>query len=133
MSYFPLFSLVFPLPLSLLLTQPLSTSIHPYPTLFPRSHHDWGVSGHPQSRLITLLIYLTDQASPRAGGETAFPKGGEDGRGFKVRPQKGTAVLFYNLLEDGNGDDKALHAAMPCVEGEKMLANFWVWDDKFGA
>jgi len=95
------------------------------------SHHDWGVSGHPQSRLITLLIYLTDQETPKAGGETSFPKGGASGTGFKVRPAKGQAVLFYNLLEDGNGDDKALHAALPCVQGEKLLANFWVWDDRF--
>lgn len=86
------------------------------------SHHDWGVSGHPQSRLITLLIYLTDQETPKSGGETSFPKGGEDGQGFKVRPVKGQAVLFYNLLEDGNGDDKALHAALPVHSGEKMLA-----------
>jgi prolyl 4-hydroxylase len=43
----------------------------------------------------------------------------------------GQAVLFYNLLEDGNGDDLALHAAMPVKEGEKWLANFWVWDPHF--
>ncbi len=49
---------------------------------------------------------------------------------MKVKPAKGTAVLFYNLLEDGNGDDLALHAALPVVEGEKWLANFWVWDAK---
>ena len=39
------------------------------------SHHDWGVNGYPESRLITLLLYLTDMPDPRAGGETAFPKG----------------------------------------------------------
>ena len=93
------------------------------------SHHDWGVSGYPQSRLITLLLYLTDQPDPSAGGETAFPKGA-GGQGFKVQPKKGTAVLFYNLLEDGNGDDLALHAALPVHHGEKWLANFWVWDPK---
>ena len=49
---------------------------------------------------------------------------------FKVQPGKGSAVLFYNLLEDGNGDDLALHAALPVNEGEKWLANFWVWDPK---
>jgi hypothetical protein len=27
------------------------------------SHHDWGSSGYPESRLITLLLYLTDQVS----------------------------------------------------------------------
>ena len=94
------------------------------------SHHDWGVSGFPESRFITLLMYLTDQAKDGSGrplgGETAFPKG-YDGGGFKIHPGKGSAVLFYNLLEDGNGDDLALHAALP-VEGnhEKLLSNFWV-------
>lgn len=91
------------------------------------SHHDWGVSGYPESRFITLLLYLSDMVDPTAGGETAFPKGA-DGAGFKVHPGKGSAVLFYNLLEDGNGDDLALHAALPVVRGEKWLANFWVWD-----
>jgi prolyl 4-hydroxylase len=91
------------------------------------SHHDWGVSGYPESRFITLLLYLTDMEDEFAGGETAFPKGA-DGLGFKVSPRKGSAVLFYNLLEDGNGDDLALHAALPVYRGEKWLANFWVWD-----
>lgn len=91
------------------------------------SHHDWGVSGYPESRFITLLLYLTDMADEDAGGETAFPKGA-NGLGFKVSPRKGSAVLFYNLLEDGNGDDLALHAALPVYRGEKWLANFWVWD-----
>ena len=36
--------------------------------------------------------------------------------------------MFYNLLEDGNGDDLALHAAQPVHSGEKWLANFWIWD-----
>jgi prolyl 4-hydroxylase len=93
------------------------------------SHHDWGVSGYPESRYITLLLYLSDMPSPDAGGETAFPKGA-DGAGFKVHPGKGSAVLFYNLLEDGNGDDLAAHAALPVHSGEKWLANFWVWDPK---
>ena len=81
-------------------------------------------------------MYLSDQTNSRAGGETSFPKGilyqgDEMKQGFKVHPGKGSAVLFYNLLEDGNGDDLALHAALPVRDGEKWLANFWVWDDKF--
>jgi hypothetical protein len=39
------------------------------------SHHDWGVSGYPESRFITLLLYLTDPVDSEAGGETSFPKG----------------------------------------------------------
>jgi prolyl 4-hydroxylase len=92
------------------------------------SHHDWGVSGYPESRFITLLLYLND-VEDGAGGETAFPKAA-NGKGIKVHPGKGSAVLFYDLLEDGNGDDLSLHAALPILKGEKWLANFWVWDPK---
>lgn len=91
------------------------------------AHHDWGVSGSPESRYVTLLLYLSDMASPTAGGETAFPKA-NDGKGMKIHAGRGNAVLFYNLLEDGNADDLSLHAALPLKEGEKWLANFWVWD-----
>lgn len=93
------------------------------------AHHDWGVSGYAESRYITLLIYLTDMLSDDAGGETSFPKAA-NGEGLKVRPTKGNAVLFYNLLEDGNGDDLSLHASLPVRHGEKWLANFWVWDPR---
>ena len=37
-------------------------------------------------------------------------------------------MLFYNLLPDGNVDERSLHAALPVLEGEKWIANFWVWD-----
>lgn len=92
------------------------------------AHHDFASTGARGSRYITLLLYLNDQAGPNGGGETAFPKGRvEKGRGFKVKPKKGQAVLFYNLLPDGNADDLSLHAALPVNKGEKWLANFWVW------
>ena len=38
--------------------------------------------------------------------------------GIKIVPKKGNAVLFYNLLDDGNGDDLSLHAALPVKEGD---------------
>ena len=82
-------------------------------------HHDWGVSGYADSRFLTLLLYLSSQSDENAGGETAFPKG-NNGHGFKVLPKKRTAVLFYSLLEDGNGDDLSLHEAMPVLKGEKV-------------
>jgi prolyl 4-hydroxylase len=43
-----------------------------------------------------------------------------------VRPVKGTAALFYNLLPDGNGDISSLHQALPIKKGEKWLANMYV-------
>jgi prolyl 4-hydroxylase len=93
------------------------------------AHHDWGVSGYPESRYITLLLYLNNMPDEYSGGETSFPKG-NNGHGFKVLPKRRTAVLFYSLLEDGNGDDLSLHQALPVTKGEKWLCNFWVWDPK---
>ena len=93
------------------------------------AHHDWGVNGYAESRYITLLFYLNNMKHPDAGGETSFPKAA-GGRGIKVHPGKGSAVLFYNLLEDGNADDLSLHEATPPRDGEKWLANYWIWDPK---
>jgi hypothetical protein len=95
------------------------------PFQFYNSHHDWSVEDYA-SRYLTLLLYLTDQDTADAGGETAFPKAD-----LKVHPGKGSAVLFYNILEDGNVDDLSLHAALPVGQGEKWLANVWIWDPKF--
>ena len=50
-----------------------------------------------------------------------FPKA--EAGSLAVRPVKGTAALFYNLLPDGNGDIASLHQAMPIRKGEKWLAN----------
>lgn len=93
------------------------------------AHHDWGVDDHGHSRFATLLLYLNN---PIAGGQTSFPKAkGADGQPIAVHPGKGSAVLFYDLLPDGNADDMSLHAALPVIEGEKWLCNFWIWDSKF--
>lgn len=93
------------------------------------AHHDWGVVGYPECRFLTMLLYLSDPPDADSGGETSFPKAVSQ-FGFKVRPKKGSAVLFYNMLEDGNADYLALHGALEVLKGEKWLANFWVWDPK---
>lgn len=104
------------------------------------AHYDWSNNGYPETRFITLLIYLSDMEDAEAGGETAFPKAPLNhtddssevkGTGFKVQAGKCNAILFYNMLPDGNGDDLAYHAALPVIKGEKWVANFWVWDPKF--
>ena len=94
------------------------------------AHFDFEItSAAPQSRFATLLLYLNDQAAEDAGGETAFPlaRMADGSRGFKIHPGKGNAVLFYNLLPDGNADVQSLHAALPVVKGEKWAANIWLW------
>ena len=86
-----------------------------------KAHHDWGKT--KSTRYATVMLYLNDQVSPDAGGETEFPK-----VNLKVHPGKGSAVFFYNLLEDGSADDRSLHAALRVNKGEKYLANVWVGD-----
>ena len=90
-------------------------------------HHDFGADGRPEQRFITLLFYLNDQIDDESGGETNFPKA-DNGNGLAVHPGKGSSIMFYSLLPDGNADDKSLHAALPVKKGVKWLANFWVWD-----
>jgi prolyl 4-hydroxylase len=91
-------------------------------------HYDWGATRHAD-RYLTLLLYLTDMAHPTAGGQTSFPRGEDrNGETFKIHPGARSAVLFYNILPDGNNDDASLHSATAVTTGEKFLANFWVWD-----
>ena len=89
------------------------------------------VKGQP-SRFATLLLYLNDDME---GGHTSFPmwRNAETSKQLEVKPEKGKAVLFYNLLPDGNYDELSMHAALPVKKGEKWLANLWVWvsDNRF--
>ena len=88
------------------------------------AHYDWGVK--PNTRFATLLLYLN---TPDVGGATAFPMANDtSGQPLMVQPRKGSAVLFYNMLPDGNTDVNSLHAALPVSQGMKWIANIWIWD-----
>jgi prolyl 4-hydroxylase len=92
-------------------------------------HHDFSVpdlrDGQP-SRFATLLLYLNEGMR---GGETSFPRwlNGETDEILEVKPETGKAILFYNVLPDGNYDERSQHAAKPVLHGEKWLTNLWVW------
>lgn len=91
-------------------------------------HHDFGDrSASPDNRFLTLLLYIQPA---QAGGGTSFPKAAE-GRGLEVTPPRGSGVLFYNMMADGNMDDLALHSGRHVVKGVKWVCNLWVWDAKF--
>ena len=81
-------------------------------------HHDAGtlledfkVIGIQPTRIITLFIYLNNL--PPGQGHTEFPLL----EGVSVTPRKGGALLFCNVLENGEIDPRLAHRALP-VEGD---------------
>ncbi len=69
-------------------------------------------------RIATCLLYLN---TPKSGGETHFVK-----HGIKIVPIQGNAVLFYNVLPNGEEDWSSLHASIAVTEGEKWVATKWI-------
>jgi len=69
-------------------------------------------------RLATCIMYLN---TVEAGGETHFPEVDR-----KIIPVKGDAILFHNVLPDGEVDRMSLHASLPVLAGEKWAATKWI-------
>ena len=94
-------------------------------------HHDFTypsiTNRYQPSRFATLLFYLN---TVQQGGETTFPRSinGRNHDGLLVKPVMGKAVLFYNILPDGNLDDLSQHGSNPVEKGEKWIGNLWLWD-----
>lgn len=85
-------------------------------------HYDWGPSGKVASRFLSGLMYLN---TPLEGGGTSFPKAKTK---TYVPAQKGSFAFFYDLLEDGNGDVRSLHAGTSVRKGHKWVAPLWLWE-----
>lgn len=97
-------------------------------------HHDAGtfddealvVNVVPPRRIITLFCYLN--TLPEGQGHTEFPY-----LGVSVRPTRGCAVMFCNLLPDGSADYRTSHQADPVTEENlrKTGMNIWIGDSSF--
>uniref|UniRef100_A0A3Q2YDZ7 procollagen-proline 4-dioxygenase n=1 Tax=Hippocampus comes TaxID=109280 RepID=A0A3Q2YDZ7_HIPCM len=70
------------------------------------------------NRIATWLLYLSHV---EAGGATVFPRAGAF-----AKPVKGSAIFWYNLHPDGEGDHQTQHAACPVLVGSKWVANTWL-------
>lgn len=68
-------------------------------------------------RTWTFMIYLNDIEE---GGETVFPK-----YGVNIKPKTGRAVVWLNILPDGEGDHDTLHWGTPVLKGEKLIITKW--------
>ena len=89
-----------------------------------RNHLD-AISGASNQRVMTMIVYLTDDYD---GGETRFVQAGIDHRG-----RRGDALLFHNALPDGRVDPRSEHAGLPVTRGAKLIASRWIRAKPFTA
>jgi prolyl 4-hydroxylase len=125
--------------------------VHYDPTQRYESHYDYfpteNYPDHPQiqarvNRYATVFYYLNEVEE---GGETVFPRSdatddsyllgpihnyADCTRGLRVKPRRGAAVLWYNLLPEGQMDAAfdtySMHGGCTVTKGEKWGANHWV-------
>lgn len=79
-------------------------------------HHDlFDLCDFPQKprRHLTFLIYLNDMPGG-AGGDTTFPR-----LSLAIRPEKGTALVFNDVLDSGMDDERTEHSGTPPSTGVK--------------
>lgn len=70
------------------------------------------------NRIATVLFYVEQ---PIAGGATVFINAK-----LTCYPSKYDALFWYNLLPNGEGDDRTRHAACPVLAGQKWVSNKWI-------
>jgi len=100
--------------------------VHQDPLFVYKDHHYIASSVEPSrlgtyptgDRMSTLMFYLSHT---KAGGYTVFPR-----LGVAVRPEKGSAILWHNIQEDGWSDMMMLHGGCPVILGRKIVANKWI-------
>lgn len=88
-----------------------------------KPHHDGMGSDNVSPRHLTALIWLNDQFE---GGETDFPK-----INVRIRGSVGDMLVFRNVLDNGEFDERMIHAGLPVTEGVKWMASRWIRGQDF--
>jgi prolyl 4-hydroxylase len=83
-----------------------------------KPHHDGTGSDNVSVREQTALIWLNDQFE---GGGTNFPK-----INVTVRGSVGDMLVFRNVRENGEFDERMIHAGLPVTSGVKWMASRWI-------
>lgn len=93
-----------------------------------RPHLDWFQGDaynnhclHSGNRTHTFMLYLNDDFE---GGGTDFPNLGKT-----VKPEKGKAVFWRNMDDNGNGISDVMHEGMDVTKGTKYIVTSW-WREK---
>ena len=69
-------------------------------------------------RIATIMAYISDV---QAGGFTAFPM-----LGLSMKPEKGSAVFWMNVIPIGHRQRLSLHGGCPVAIGSKWITNKWI-------
>ena len=83
-----------------------------------KPHHDGTGSDNVSVRQLTALIWLNDQFE---GGGTDFPK-----IKVTVRGAAGDMLVFRNTRDNGEFDERMIHAGLPVTDGVKWMASRWI-------
>ncbi|KAL0479459.1 prolyl 4-hydroxylase [Acrasis kona] len=74
-------------------------------------------------RYATMIIYLSDVEE---GGETTFPNINK-----AIKPEKGDALLFYDMKPTCEVDHLTLHGGEKVKKGEKWIVTKWIHQKKY--
>lgn len=74
-------------------------------------------------RVMTLLVYLNDVT--RGGGTIFRDLKDTEGETLLMKPQQGSALVFFPAYNDGRADDRTLHKGEVAFD-EKWITQMWI-------
>jgi prolyl 4-hydroxylase len=96
----------------------INNQFKPHTDYFDPSLREWEIfAAHRGQRTWTVTIYLNDVLG---GGHTYFPD-----LDISIAPQTGKALIWNNLLINGNVNPETLHQGSPVTRGEKYIITKW--------